>query len=206
MVEVPGSSENDIAAAEAIAVVAEELRLLQPAHSLLRPQDRLAQRMPPPEVLREDLVHQVVGVVLVHLDLFEDHAPLALDIALGKDRVQHQIAEYVDSYGHMLIQHFNVKADRLFARECVQVSADRVDLARNALRGSRLGPFENHVLHKMRDAIQLRDLMPRAGPHPHAHCNRAHVLHALSQNRQPIREDCPFYTAFIRHKFRRSPG
>ena len=88
MVEIPGRREDDIAAAEAVTVIAEELCLLQPAHGLLCSQDRLAQRMTPPEILREDLVDQVVGVVLVHLDLFKDHAPLALDIAFGKDRMQ----------------------------------------------------------------------------------------------------------------------
>ena len=197
MIQVSRRREDHIAAAEAVAVVAEELRLLQPAHRLLGSQDRLAQRMALPEVLGEDLVHQVVGVVLVHLDLFEDHTPLALDVALRKDRMQHQIAQYIERRRHMLIQHFNVEADRLFARKGVQVAADRVHLARNALRRPRLGALEHHVFHKMRDAVQLRDLMPRAGPHPHAHCHRAHVLHALRQNGQPVREDCPFYTAFV---------
>ncbi len=104
----------------------------------------------------------------------------------------------------MLIQHFNVEADCLLARKCVQVAADRVHLARNPLRRPRLGSLEHHVFHKMRDAVQLRGLMPRTRSHPHAHCHRAHVVHVLCQNGQPIREDRPFHTTFVHHKFRRS--
>jgi len=48
----------------------------------------------------------------------------------------------------MLIQHFNVEADRLLAGKRVQVAADRVHLARDALRRSGLGAREHHVLHK----------------------------------------------------------
>ena len=47
---------------------------------LLRPEDRAAERMAFPEMLREQLVHQVVGRVLDHLDFFEDDFLLALDL------------------------------------------------------------------------------------------------------------------------------
>ncbi len=200
VIQVARRREHHVAPAEAVAVVAEELRLLQPPHRFLGSQDRLAQRMAAPEVLGKDLVHQVVGVVLVHLDLFEDHAPLTLDIALGKGRVQHQVAQHIECRRHMLIQHLDVEADGFLARKGVQVAADRVHFARNPLRRSRLGSLEHHVFHKMRDPVQLRDLMPRARPHPYAHCHRAHVLHPLSQDGQPIREDRSLHTAFIRHK------
>ena len=43
----------------------------------LRAENRPAERMPFPEVLREELVDQIVGRVLDHLDLFEDDLLLA---------------------------------------------------------------------------------------------------------------------------------
>ena len=89
-----------------------------------------------PEILGENLVHQVVGIVLVHLDLFEDYAALTHDVIVVEDRVQHQVGENIERRGHMLIENLEVEADGLFAGECVQVAADRIDLARNAFGGA----------------------------------------------------------------------
>jgi len=54
-----------------------------------------------PETLREELVDQHVRVVLVDLDLFQDDAALALDVGVGEDRVQHQVAQNIKRDGHM---------------------------------------------------------------------------------------------------------
>ena len=136
-----------------------------------------------PEILGENLVDQVVGIVLVHLDLFENDAALAHDVFVVEDRVQHQVGENVERRGNMLIENLEVEADGLFAGECVEVSADRIDFARDLLRGARLRSFENHVFDEMRDAVHFGQLMPRAGPDPHAHGNRPDMLHALGQDR-----------------------
>ena len=81
------------------------------------------------EVLGEDLVHQVVGIVLVHLDLFQDDAALARDLLGVEDRMQHHVAENIDRDRQMLIQNFDVEADGFFAGEGVHVAADGVHLA-----------------------------------------------------------------------------
>ncbi len=137
-----------------------------------------------PEILRENLVHQVVGIVLVHLDLFEDYPALAHDVIVVEDRIQHQVGENIERCGDMLIENLEVEADGLFAGERVQVAADRVHLARNALGGSRLRSLEDHVFDEMRDAVYFRQLMSRAGPDPHTHGNRPDMLHAFGQNSQ----------------------
>jgi hypothetical protein len=46
---------------------------------LLRTENRSAERMAFPEMLREQLVDKIVGRVLDHLDFFEDDLLLALD-------------------------------------------------------------------------------------------------------------------------------
>jgi hypothetical protein len=69
----------------------------------------------------------------------------------------------------MLIENLEVETDGFFAGECVQVSADRIDLACNALGGTRLRSLEDHVFDEMRDAVHFRQLMPGAGPDPHTH-------------------------------------
>ncbi len=89
-----------------------------------------------PEILGKNLVHQVVGIVFVHLDLFENHAPLAHDVFIVEDWIQHQVGENVERSGDMLIEDLEVEADGFFAGERVEISADRVDLAGDALGGA----------------------------------------------------------------------
>jgi hypothetical protein len=135
-----------------------------------------------PEALGKNLVDQIVGIVLVHLDLFQNDAALAQDVFIVEDRVQNQVGENVERSGDMLIENLEIEADGFFARECVQVSTDGVDFARDILRRARLRALEDHVFDKMRDAIHFRQLMPRASPDPHTHGDRPDVLHALGQD------------------------
>ena len=44
-----------------------------------------------PEVLGKDLVYQVVRIIFVHLDLFENDAALANDVFVCKDRVKNEV-------------------------------------------------------------------------------------------------------------------
>ena len=80
MIEVSGRGKDHVAAAEAAAVIVKELLLIELAHRRGGAENRLAERMIFPEILREQLVDQHVRIVFVDLDLFEDHAALALDI------------------------------------------------------------------------------------------------------------------------------
>ena len=141
-----------------------------------------------PERLHEQLVDQQVRVVLVDLDLFQNHAALALDLRRGEDRVEHQVGQHVQRNGHVFGQRLDVEADGFLAGECVQVAANRVHLTGNLLRGAGVGAFEKHVLHKMRDAVGLRRFAAGTGFNPHAHGHRTHVLHALRQNDQAVRQ------------------
>ena len=91
MLQIAGGREDHVPAQEAAFVIAEELVLIELAHRGGGAQNGLAQWMILPEVLGEELVHQHVGIVFVDLDLFENHAALALNVARGKGRVEHQV-------------------------------------------------------------------------------------------------------------------
>ena len=84
-----------------------------------------------PEAFREDLVDQIVGRVLDHLDLFEDHLLLALDVVLGEQRIADQIGEDVDGERQVLVEHLEVIAGVFLRREGVDLPADRIDLLRD---------------------------------------------------------------------------
>ncbi len=188
MVDVPRGRKDDVAAMEARAVKVQDLGAVKAADRLLGAQDRLAERVPLPEALREDLVDQVVRIVLVHLDFFEDHAALPLDFLLGEGGVQHQIRQDVERLGRVLVEHLHVEADGLLAGKRVQVAADAVDLARNVLRGPVRSALKDHVLDKMRDPVHFRRFVARARADPRTHRDRAHVRHFLGQHDHAVRE------------------
>ena len=64
-------------------------------------------------MLREQLVDQIVGRVLDHLDLFEDDLLLPLDVVRVERRVQHDVREQIDRERQVLVEHLDVVARRI---------------------------------------------------------------------------------------------
>ena len=186
VVQVAGGGKDHVAAVEAVAVVVEELLLVEPGDGGRGAEDGLAEGMIFPEVLGEELVDQDVGIVLVDLDLFEDHAALALDVGGGEDGVEHQVGEDVESDGHVFGQRLDVEADGFLAGEGVEVAADRVHFAGDVLGGAGAGALEEHVFDEVGDAVGFGRLAAGAGLDPHAHGHGAQMLHALGENDQAV--------------------
>ncbi len=194
--QIAGCGEDHVAAEETATVIVDELSLIEFPHRRCGPENRLAQRMVFPEVLREQLVHQDVGIVFVDLDLFKNHAAFAFDVARGKGGVQHQVGQHIERNGHVLGKRFHVEANGLFAGEGVKVAANGIHLACNTQRGAGARSFENHVFDKMRNAIGFRWLAARPGFDPHTHGNGAQMFHALGQNDQTVRQYSAFKVSF----------
>jgi hypothetical protein len=186
VVQVSGCGKNHVAAVKAVAVISDKAVSVQPGNRLRGAQNRPAQRMILPEGLREQLVDQHLRVVLVDLDLFKNHAALALDLGRVEDRVQHQVGQHIQGDGDVLGQRLDVEADGLLAGEGVQVAADGVHLPGNLLRGAGACALEEHVLHKMGDAVHLRRFAAGAGLDPHTHGHRAQIVHPLGQHNQAV--------------------
>ena len=89
MVKVAGRGEDDIAAVKTVVVVSNELIAIETAHCLPGAQNGQTQRMILPEGLCEEFGDQHVRIVFVDLDLFKYYAAFALDIGIGKERVEH---------------------------------------------------------------------------------------------------------------------
>ena len=104
-----------------------------------------------PEVLREELVDEVVRRVLDHLDLFEDHLLLALDLVRRKCRTQHDVGEQVDGERQVLVEHLDVVAGVFLRGERVELPADGIDCLRDVLGRAGRGALEEHVLDEVGD-------------------------------------------------------
>ena len=92
---IPGRRDDHVIGNEEALVVVEQNSLFESLHRFLGSQNRFAERMVVPEVLREDLVDEIVGIIFVHLDLFQNHAALARQLGRIECRIQHQVAEDV---------------------------------------------------------------------------------------------------------------
>jgi hypothetical protein len=102
--------------------------------ALRRAENRPAERMIAPEILREDFVDEIVRRVLDHLDLFEDYLLLALDVVLSEQRIANQIGEDLDRQRQVLVQDLEVVAGVLLRREGVDLAADRIHLLGDRFR------------------------------------------------------------------------
>jgi len=80
---------------------------------------------PFPEALREQLLHEDVGVVLVNLDFLKNHAPLAFNISCAKTDSAPGPPAHRGRW-HVIGKRLTLKADGLLARECVEVAANRI--------------------------------------------------------------------------------
>ena len=145
-----------------------------------------------PEILREELVHEIFGIILRHLDFFEDDGFFARDFFFGELRREDQIGKNVECRGQMLVDDAGVEADQLLRGECVEHAADAIGFARDVFGGAAFGALEHHVLDEMGDAVQSARFAPRAVLEPDADGNRADVRHRLGNDHEAIREDFRF--------------
>jgi hypothetical protein len=95
-----------------------------------------------PEMLREELMNEVVRRVLDHLDLFEDDLLFPADVLGAERRVHDDVREHLDGQRQVFIEDFEVVARVFLGREGIHLSADGIDGLRDVLGGSRRGPLE----------------------------------------------------------------
>src|SRR5215470_3694749 len=129
---------------------------------------------------------QVIGIVLVHLDLFQDHAFFAGDVFGLENGIEDKVAENIQGYGQMLVQDLDVEADGFLARKGVHVAANGVHLPGNISSGTALGALKYHVLNEMRDTVGFGNLIAGARLHPNADGDRANMVHLLAEYKQTI--------------------
>ena len=159
---------------------------IEAADGLLGPQNRASQRVPFPEAAGEELVDLVLGIVHLHLQLFEDDAFFLLDVLRLEQGIADQIGHHVEGFRQMLVQHLDVVADQFLGGERVQAAADGIHRPGNLLRCAVLGALEHHVLDEVRQAGFVQLLFARARGDPQADRDAAHVRHPLGDDAHTI--------------------
>ena len=158
-------------------------------HGLPGPQDGPAERVTFPDLRGEEVMDQVVGRVLHHLDLLEHNRLFALELLGVEDRVQEDVGQEIDRERQVLVEHLDVEAGVLFGGERVHLTADGVHGTGDRLGAARRGPLEHEVLDQVGHPAAVFGLVARPGLDPHADGDRAYVLHALGDDPNAVRQE-----------------
>jgi hypothetical protein len=134
-------------------------------------------------------VHDVVGVVVVHRDLVEDHVTLGLDVLGREQRRGDHVAEDVHGQRQVVIEDPRVEAGVLLGGEGVELAADRVERDRDVERRPLTGALEQQVLEEVRTAVQGRGLVARSDAHPDPDTRGADAGELLGDDPQPAGQD-----------------
>ena len=188
VVEVADGGNNQVWGGVGVREIVAQDVGVQRLDRVRTPENRPAQRVIFPEALREELVHEVVRRVLDHLDLFEDHLLLALDVARAERRIQHDVRQDVHRQRQVLVQHLDVVAGVFLGRERIELPANGVDRLRDVLGGPRRRSLEQHVLDEVRDAAALGRLVARPTGQPHADADGADLGHLLGEKTEAVVE------------------
>ena len=147
------------------------------------------ERMIGPEVRDEDFVHQIVGRVLDHLDLFDHDVAFAVEFFVGKERRGDEVGEQIESARQMLVQHFDVIAGDFAAGESIDVAADGIAFDGDFARGAIACAFEECVFDEVRDAVEAAGFVARARAHPYPDRSGSHVIHLFGDDGETVIED-----------------
>ena len=119
--------------------------------------------MPRPDDLLQEIEGVILRLILVHLQLFEDHQPLMLDVVDGELGVRHDVGKNIEAELKMLSGDSCPIRSELLVGRGVDEPAHTFDCVSNLLRGRPAArALEEEVLDEMRGAGQALVLQPRA--------------------------------------------
>jgi hypothetical protein len=130
----------------------------------------------------------IVGRVVVHRQLLEDHLALALDVGRPQGRPADQLAEQVDPGGRVARRHAAVVGGVLLGRVGVDVATHPIDGLADLDRPAVGGALEQHMFEEVAHAGLAHRVVTPADADPHADRGRAGVAHRLDRNDEPARQ------------------
>jgi hypothetical protein len=133
--------------------------------------------------LPEHVEHLVLGIVLVHRDLLQDHRPLG--VGVPERGPPHHVRHHLHRAWEVAVQNARVHRGGLLAGAGVELRAHRVEDLVDLERGEALRAAEQQVLEQVRKPGLLVGLEHRAAAHPEPDRHRADGRHVLGDDPQP---------------------
>ena len=182
--EVAGHRDDDVPGNVVRCVIPGDVVARHRADRLLRSRNLTSERMRGEQRACEHVVHEIVGGVVAHSDLFQDHLPLRLELVEPERGRPHDPGQDLERERQALIGDAHVERRRLLTRERVHVAADRFDRLGDLRRVAIESAFEQEVLEKVARSRDVVALVARAGAHPEADRDRPQAGKLLGDDAQ----------------------
>ena len=164
VVDRAGGRDHDPLRSIAVGVEGGDLVARGAGDDLGTADDRPPQRVAAERRLAEQVEHLLLGLVLVHRDLLEDH--LALGVDLDQPRTEHHVGHHVERGRQMLVDHAGEDRGRLLAGAGVELGAHPIEDLVDLDRLVAVGPLEQQVLEQVRQPRLAVGLIAGTGPDP----------------------------------------
>src|ERR1051325_10961604 len=89
MLQMASRADNDVARYKALRIKFAYWNRSEALDGFLRSQNRPAQSMVLPKILSKDFVDEVIRIVLIHFDFFENHTAFTFNVFWLEDRMEH---------------------------------------------------------------------------------------------------------------------
>ena len=128
-------------------------------------------------------------VVVIHGDLFKDHALLFIKVSLSQCRTE-DVRNDGSGIHQFLGKDMGVKRRQLPSGESIVTGTNTVEITIDIVGGPALSPLEHHVLKEVADTHQLPRLITGASFHKEPHRRGVRLGAGFSNYRQTIVEHC----------------
>ena len=138
------------------------------------------------EVLEGD----IVGIVLIHVDLFDHHMALGVDLVGAKGGTLDDLGENVEPRRQLLVQDPCPKAGGFLGCESVGLRTYRIEGFRDVTSGELLGSLEKEMLEEMGDTRLVVALVTGSGVDPAAKGHGSEGGHRLRNHSDIVGKSC----------------
>ena len=140
----------------------------------------------------EKFSQELVGGVLDHFHLFENHFLLAFEIFLFETGMRNEVGEQIYRLRYGGVRNLCGEARHLMGRISIQVSPKPVSLNGNIASAPVLRTLKDGVLDKMANSVEFGGLVTRSTADPNAGRDGSEPRHMFRQDGYPVREFCGF--------------
>src|SRR3954451_23391611 len=185
VVDVAGRRHHDVRRLVVVGVVRGDLVAGDGLDGGLAPRDLTTEGVAREQRAGEHVVDEVVGRVVAHPDLLEDHLALRFDLVGAQRGRPHDVGEDVEREREVPVGHAHVVRGDLLAGERVHVAPARLDGFGDLRRVARLGALEQQVLEEVARARDRLRLVARPRAHPEPDRRRPEAGKVLRDDAQP---------------------
>jgi len=150
-IQIAHAGEDDVVGDVLRAVVGAHVADREPLQQRLITEDRMAVRVHQQVLVPEQLLDAALRIVLVHLDLGDDHRPLLGEFLVGERRMLEDVRQHTQRVVEMPGLDEQVHAGEVVGGEGVDGTPVAPNLLINCACWARGGTLEDHVLQEMRD-------------------------------------------------------